>query len=342
MHFSIFRPLCRPSVPFISPIETNWLSSNNRLITCLKHTLWHPILINIAFITLLTISLYVTALAEENQTIAPDKEIDFEITIKTDGPIPAQTIINKVFEWKIIVRWYGANDSINPRIHKLPSFDNLKLISQATSMLTGSDQGRRYAEKIFIFKILPVSEGDASIGAATVRYAKSEEQNDNFLTTASSTLTIQPAPFSLQKWCSRQWSKTWFKVLILIVLITIIFCVTLALYRRRNKDIPQEIEEKENPADVALQAARRYRIEGDRSSYIKQLKNAVLYSFTERFPQIKSTDLMDFHDQIDIEQQIILDRFIENSEHLQFAPVSSSADQLDRVMQDARNLAGLL
>jgi hypothetical protein len=307
----------------------------------LKQSLLHPILLQVVCITLLTIGICGTVLTEETQTTAPDQQIDFEITIKTDGPIPPKTIIDQVFEWKIIVRWYDANDSINPQIQKLPSLNNLKLIMQATSMRAGSDQGRRYAEKIFIFTLKPISDGDAGIGAATVRYLKNEDQSEKYLTTTPSNLNILPAPFSLQKWYSRQWSKTWFKTLIIIVLITIIFCVTLIFYRRRNKEIPQEIEETENPVEEALQAARRYRIEGDRSRYIKQLKNTVLYSFTERFPEIQSTNLIDFRDQIDIGQQIILDRFIEDSEHLQFAPVSSSADQLDRVLQDARHLAGL-
>ncbi|MBN2330029.1 MAG: hypothetical protein JXR73_23010 [Candidatus Omnitrophica bacterium] len=276
---------------------------------------------------------------DEASTAAPTPAAELDITLSTQGPPPDSVVEDQPFEWEIQVRWYGAASDLNPEIQKSPRFINLEVLKPSTTIRTGADGSRQYTEKVFRYVLRPQSEGEASIGPATIRYMSPGEEKESFLSTAANSYTASPAPFSFQLWLKQMWRQGWFRGLVFGIVILMAVGVTLRVRSRYKKAIPEAPVEESNPLEEAFEAARRRRIEGDRSRFIHAIKEAVLLSLSQRFPAIDSKELASFRGELGFDRQIVLDRFLENCEQLQFAPVSPSPDELDRVMEDARFLA---
>ncbi|MGC9328192.1 MAG: hypothetical protein ACP5I1_11200, partial [Candidatus Hinthialibacter sp.] len=169
-------------------------------------------------------------------------------------------------------------------------------------------------------------------------YTPPGEDQESFLSTTTISFTASPAPFSLSLWLSQMWRQGWFRGIVFGVVILAVIGVTLLLRGRYKKTIPEAPVEESNPLEELFEAARRRRVEGDRSRFVHTIKEAVLWSLSQRFPAIDSKELNAFRSELGLDQQIVLDRFLENCEHLQFAPVSPSPDELDRLTDDARFL----
>ncbi len=266
---------------------------------------------------------------------------NIDITVSTQGPDGNTLIAGRSFEWEIQTRWFGDTDSINPEIQKSPPFTGVEVQKQSTTLRTGVEGERRFVEKVFRYTLCPISEGEMTIGAATLRYSVSGNSQDKYLTTAPATFTVHPAPFSFLDWIAGLWQSEWFRIFVFSIIIIFVIGVTLWRWRRYTSSVPSEPVVEENPVEEAFQEAYRMQIEGDRSRFIRKLKQAVLLSLTRSFPEISSTELSDYRGCLTIELQMIFDRFVEQSEHIQFAPVSPSPDEMDRVKDDAKRLAGI-
>lgn len=240
------------------------------------------------------------------------------------------------------MRWYGETGDVNPEIQAIPTFTGLQLVKPSTTLRTGAEGEKTYSEKIFRFRLRPQSEGQITIGAAAIQYKLPGAEKENYLSTTPTTYTVQPAPFSWSEWLAGVCKNAWFRGLGSVLLLGGAVCVTLLIKRRYKKVEPETVVEEINPVDEAFEEARRRRIEGDRSRFIRALKQAVQLAFAARFPDAASTDLSAYRDRLDMEARFIFDRFFETCEHIQFAPVSPSPDELDRISEDARRLTEMI
>ncbi|RJP34402.1 MAG: hypothetical protein C4527_02415 [Candidatus Omnitrophota bacterium] len=270
---------------------------------------------------------------------------NLEITVSTEGPLPAVVRAGAPFAWKIVVRWYGDLEALVPRVQKQPTFEGAKLLASSTTLKTGSDPDRRYAETIFTYRLLAETQGELTIGAAAIGYRAeaNREADETFLTTNRVVVEVLPAPFSLTKFMAKLWDNRFLRISFVLLIILTVFGVTLfrIIRSRKMTSLPPVADEKK-PSQAAFESAHRARIEGDIRGYVRLLEQAVRLSLEELFPQEQSKNPAAFRHRIQADLHPVFDRFFTFCEETKFAPIHPSPDVLDQVWNDAKRLTGVL
>ncbi len=279
--------------------------------------------------------------AEESDQTAADSP-SLEITVYTEGPIPKNVKAEIPFEWRIIVRWYGELNALVPEIQKQPSFEGASVLTSSTTLKNGVEENRRYAEKIYTYRLLAEQPGPMTVGSAAIRVQEeSESEEEAYLTTNRTTIDVQAAPFSLRRFSQKIWENRLIRILIVIFIIVVVTIVTLIWSIRFRRQVPQQpVEEVKSPSEEALESATRARIEGDMRKYVQSLEKAVRLSFEERYPDGNDVDLFSYKERIEPEFQPIFERFFRFCEETKFSPVTPSPDVLDQAWNDAKRLMG--
>ncbi len=271
-----------------------------------------------------------------------DNQTDLEITLYTEGPVPEKPQAGKIFEWRIIIRWFGDLESIAPTIKKAPVFQGAKLLSSSTTLKTGAIEDRRDAEKIFTYRLRTKQEGEVTVSSAAISYKETEDESEtSFLNTDRTTIEVLPAPFSFRSFLQETWENRILRVIGIIVVVLVVTGVTLLWSIRFRHKFQNELveEDKKKPFEDSFEAARRSRVEGDFKDYIRNLEQGVLFSFKEKYPEETSNNISSFANKIKSEQQPVLKRFVESCKETKFSPVPPSPDVLDQIWNDAKRLA---
>ncbi len=263
------------------------------------------------------------------------------MTLRTEGPPTENRVMNHPFDWQIAVRWYSTAHAIDPNIQKSPSFEGLRLLSSSTTLRTGRDGNRNYSEKVFSFRLIADHEGIARIGSATIVYTEAGDELEAFLHSTPTSFTIAPEPFSWSKFIQKTATNSYFQLFVLLLIIVIVIGVTMIRLKRLKKAASENVEEERRPpGEEALNDARRLRMEGNTSDFMRMLEKAVRLTFDERFPNTGYSDLNQFRDRIEAELHPVLDRFTVSCEEIKYSPVSPAPDTLDRIWDDAQRLIG--
>ncbi|MEW6238210.1 MAG: BatD family protein [Candidatus Omnitrophota bacterium] len=286
------------------------------------------------------VSAYSLAQTQPLADTSGSEKANLEITVRTEGPFPEKVYAQSPFEWRIAIRWFGEMQKVSPSLKKPPAFDGLQVLAPSTTIRTGSEDGRRYSDMIFSYRLMANAEGEAHIGSAVVAYTIAGEETEQTIPTASTAITAAPVPFRWEPFLKKIVKNSYFWG-IAIVLIFILACVTL-IYRKRSRKslVSQDAEEKTDPVEEMFEAARRRRIEGEIPNCIRTLEQAVWIRFQERFPAERREQLITYLDLVEQELQPVLKRFGERCEEMKYAPSAPSPDALDRIWDDAKRLAG--
>jgi len=318
--------------------DSNLLFSGKTVHRPLKNNRFILLFLSLPFVVFVSVNLF--AQSQPSNDASSSENDNLEITVRTEGPFPEKVFAQSPFEWRIVIRWFGELQKVSPSLKKPPAFEGLEVLAPSTTIRTGNEEGRRYSEMIFSYRLMANAEGEASIGSAVVAYTIAGEDSEQTIPTASTSITAAPVPFQWAPFLKKAAKNKIFGG-VLIGLIFLFFCVTL-IYRKRSRKslILEETEEKADPVEETFEAARRYRIEGEISNCIRSLEQAVGIRFQVRFPAEKREHLTAYLHLLEPELQPVLKRFGERCEELKYAPSASSPEVMDRIWDDARRLAG--
>ncbi len=268
----------------------------------------------------------------------PQAGEDVEISVRTEGPVPEIVHAGEPFTWSIVIRWYGGLEGIDPQFEKTPEFEGVKILTPSTTLRTGSENNRRYAEKIFSYNLMAESQGEAVLGSAAIRYSPGEDKADSYLTTSPTVVEIHPPLFSLSKFLGGLIRNPLFQGFVILLLI-IGLSVTLILRNRSKKAMSNKtpVEEKK-PCEEALENAHRFRVDGKTGDFVKMLEKAARLALSERFPEENPTHVEGYLDCLEGSQRNVLIRFLQNCEEVKYTPVHPSPDLLNRMEDDVKRL----
>lgn len=241
------------------------------------------------------------------------------------------------FSWDVVVRWNHDEVEIRPEVVNAPIVKNLELINTSTSFRSGSNADGIYSETVFHYVLRALEEGEASIGAVDVSCQKPDE-TFFLLKTDRVKVTVLPERYSFLQFVVAAWSLIWVKIALTALIVTVI-CVTCFLALRTPKGAePAEDEDSSDPVEEALILAKTKRVEGDHKHYFIKLEEAVRLRLIEAHPGVSSTNLRDYGDAVSPDKKVVFDRFLQECEEAKYAPVSPSADVLDRAWDDVERI----